>query len=100
MIFWARLLKIKPFSSPVTMRCKNDFLSYRASKMSRVFALFLLLVVQRGVVPIYRPSETFPSLVIDWKQLVDQHSITRRVVFVFANHLRPTKLAIPQLRIF
>ena len=46
---------------------------------------------------IYRSSESFPSPVVDWTQLVNSRAIVRRVGF--ANHLHRTMLAIPHLKI-
>ena len=77
-----------------------DFILCRASKLSDMFCDFPFARLLTQVVPIYRSSESFPSLVADWEQLVDYRPIARGVAFVFANHLRLTTLAILHLRIF
>ena len=67
-------------------------LVHSKQNVTRVLALFHLSVVLS--------SESFPSLVTDWKQLFDRHPIARRLIFVFANHLCPTTFAIPDFQIF
>ena len=63
-----------------------------SSIMSHVFLRFSLCLS-------FNSCDT--HLLIFWKkQFVDYRPIVRRVVFVFANYLRSTMLAIPHLRIF
>ena len=50
-IFELGIIKIIPFFIPVTIRCKNNFFLYRASKLSHVFALFHLPVIQLAWYP-------------------------------------------------
>ena len=52
------------------------------------------------VAPIYRPSESFPSLASDGKQLVDLLPTALRIVFAFEHSLHPIMLAVRRLRTF
>ena len=64
-------LKQLHFSSSVTIRCKNDFLLYRASKMSDVSLRFSICLSFNSCGTHLQFSETLSPLVTDWKQLVD-----------------------------
>lgn len=87
------------FSSPVTIRCKKNFLSCRESKTSYTIFRFSICCSD-DVVPIFLPSESFPWHADDQKWFRDQHLTSLPFVVEFVYPLRPTMSAIPSLGIF
>jgi len=81
------------FSSPLTIRCRKLFLSYRKSKISEVALRFFICLSVNLCGTHFLPFEFFPWHVNVWKYLGESCLMPPQVDLVFAYHLHPITLA-------